>query len=47
MNKKITKFQKVYLKNYGKRLTPKEAEKRLNSLVRLLNLIQEIPRDRN
>ncbi len=39
----IAKFQKLYLRHYGKNLTMNEAEKRLISLVGLLRLVREVP----
>jgi len=41
--KDIARFQKLYLQNYGKKISTEESEKRLNSLVRLLRLVREIP----
>lgn len=41
--KDIIKFQKLYLRYYGKILTLEESEKRLDSLVRLLRLIRDVP----
>lgn len=43
-NKKdIAKFQKLYLRHYGKNLTLEEAEKRLDALVQLIRIIQDVP----
>ena len=41
--KDIIKFQKLYLHYYGKRLTLKETEERLDALVRLLRLVRDVP----